>query len=105
MAPSIKLFQFLKEFYTMVGIVPPQEKNEKLSFNLRNVSILFCYAQLCFTVLAFFIFKATTMVEYGSSFFIFMTMFVVKGFFLTVMWQITNILKLIADFDKFIEKS
>lgn len=89
----------------MVGICPPQNQNERLSFNMRNVCILFCYAQVCFPVLAFFLFKANTVVDYGSSFFTFITMFAVAVWFLVIMWQIKNILSLIDDFDQFIENS
>lgn len=104
MAGSKKLFQFVQKLFKILGIRPPQ-KNETLSFNSRNLFFLFCYAQLFLSMIAFFLFKAKTMLEYGSSFFMFITQFIIALFFLILMWRITNILKLIAEFEQFIEKS
>lgn len=104
MANSIKLFQFLQKSYKTLGICPSQD-HEGLAFNTRNVIFLFCYAQMFLSVLAFFIFKADTMLEYGNSFFMFETQFYIAMDFLVLMWRITNILELIEEFEEFIEKS
>lgn len=104
MAGSIKLFQFNKKLYEMLGVYPHQN-NEKILFNSRNLFILFCCAQFCISMAAFFIFKAKTMQEYNISIYMSLTQFYIMINFLLLMWQISNILNLITDFEEFIEKS
>lgn len=101
---SIKLFQFLLGLYQMLGIYPPQG-NEKFRFNKINLLVLFCYAQLCIPMVAFFILKAKSMQEYGATFFAFLTLLVTTIDFLILMWKMPNILNSIRDFEEFIEKS
>lgn len=104
MAGPIKLFQLVQKLYQMLGIQRPQ-KNEAIAFNSRNLFFLFCYTQLCGSMMAFFLLRASTMLEYGSSFFMFITQFYITVDFLILMLRISKILDLITEFENFIEKS
>lgn len=91
MAHSVKLFLFIQKSFKEIGVRPSQH-HRGLSFNSRNALFLFCYAQMFLSVLAFFIIKANTMLEYGNSFFMFETQFKIAMEFLVLMWRITDIL-------------
>lgn len=104
MAGSIKLFEFVLELYRMVDICPPQT-DETILFNWRNVCFLFCNTQLSILSIAYFLLKATTIIEFASSVFMSISQFYIGVDILILIWRITNILELIKGFEEFIERS
>lgn len=100
---TIKLFLFVQNVIRMLGIYPPLEDG-KVPFNSRNLFVLFCYAQLWIPVALYFVLKANTMQEYGATVFIILTFFYIALDVLILMWQMYNILNLIASFEEFIKK-
>lgn len=104
MTGSIKFFQTVKKSYKILGIHPPQE-NGKFPFNPKSLFFLFCYAQFCTGMAAFFVIEAKSIYEYGNSFYMFFTQFFVMLDFFVLMWRIPTISELIAELEEFIEKS
>lgn len=102
MAGSIQLFQSVKKYSQTLGIYPDSQLN---LFNFRNLFAIFCFFVNCISALAFFLFKANTILEYGVAFYSVISQLYIFYILFVQMWQMSNILKLIARFEKFIEKS
>lgn len=102
MAGSIQLFQSIQKFYRTLGIYPDPQSN---LFNYRNLFAIFCYLLNGISALAYFLLEANTISEYGATFFTFISEVYILYFLFVQMWQMPNILKLIASFEKFIEES
>lgn len=104
MARPIKLFQFTQKLYHSFGIYPTQS-DENLSFNIKNGFVIFVLAQMSIFVGAFFVFQAKRLDEFGASFHISVTSIATLFYFITAMYQMENILKLIVKFEEFIGNS
>lgn len=101
MAIPIKLFQFTQKLYSSVGIYPPVASKNHL-FNSKNGFIIFSWGHLSIFIGVFFLFKAESLYEYGCSYHICLTTLAAIFYFLTNIYQMENILKLIEKFDEFI---
>lgn len=101
MAYTIQLFQPVQKYYQTLGI----ESHQNSLFNFRNLFAIFCFL-MCFTsTLAFFLFKANTILEYGATFYAFISETYILYFLFVQMWQMANISKLIASFENLIKES
>lgn len=69
MAGRIKFFQTILQIYETIGIYPPHQTDQKFTFNVRNFVFLFSHAQLFISTLACLLYDATSVYDYGSSFY------------------------------------
>lgn len=99
MAGSIELFKSTKLYYQTLGILPEHQSN---IFNFRNLFVIFCYFINGISSLVFFLLEAHTISEFGITFYAFVSELSILYFLLVQMWQMPNILALIASFDQFI---
>lgn len=105
MAERLKLLQFIQSTYTGIGIYPPQSNQNRRSINWRKIFMLFSLMQILILSLAFLIFEAKTVIEAGFPFFVVNTELCCTVYYLINMWEMPKILKVIENFEKFVEES
>lgn len=113
MAVSIKLFQTLRKLYKTKGLdIRHQLHTPKNLFQFitaaqltRFLFFIIPITQLFISSTAFFLVKAQTPDEYGTSFYVSLTTLCVIINFLIIAWRMVEILDLIIGYEKFIEKS
>lgn len=97
--PKIKLFQLVQKFYQTMGI------NSSNALNWRNLFFSLTILLHFFGLIGFFLFKSTSISEYGSCFFgCIADLYALIDFKLT-QWRMPQIFKLIGMCESFIEKS
>lgn len=101
---KMKLFESLQSYYAALDIFPTQS-DKRSSFNFHNLFIPLNFSVLFIFQIGFFLFKAKDIVEHAETFYSSLTILGCNAIFVTKFWQMPNILKLIANFEKFIEKS
>lgn len=101
---EIRLFQSLQSYYQILGTFSP-ESDSSHQFKPRNIFTLFCYTQLFVSAVAFTIFKATTIIEFGLNYYGYMTELLCVFVILTHIYRMNDILKLIENCEDFIAKS
>ena len=104
MDDSLELFQFIKQFYQIVGIYSSQSNQKYCSINSRNSILLFSFVQFLIPTVAFLFFKAESILDYGQSFFILVSTIESVVLYAILIWQMQNILKFIENCKGFIEK-
>lgn len=105
-AVTIKLFQSLRQFYEIRGFYPSQLPNQSSQFNAKNLSMLFSIIQYFSALIAVFLFTTTTSItEHADSLYMCLTCGACTTHVLTHIYKIGQILQLIENFEKFIEKS
>lgn len=104
MAGQLKLLQLTQKVYQDMGTYPLQSNQNWRSINWRNIFILFSFIQMFIFSLAFLIFEAKTIIEAGTCFYAVITEICCSIFYLIHMWKTQKILKLIENFEIFIEK-
>lgn len=104
MAGALKLFQSVQQFYQTMGMYSSQS-SQLLSPNVRKAFFLISITAITVSIGWFAVFEASTIQEYGMSFYgVFSDLYALLDLIITT-WQMTNILKLIELFEIFIEKS
>lgn len=91
--------------YQTIGAYPSQSNGRNYFFNSRNGFFVIYWAHMGVLSAVFMIFKAKSLDEFGISFHITTSIAAGLYFFVTYIFQIKNILKLIEKFEEFIEKS
>lgn len=100
---KIKLFQFVQNGYQIMGIYPSQS-NRNVLLNAKNVYFSLTMIEMIISSMAFFVFQAESIEEFGQSFFVSITiLYALVGLLITI-WKIPNILMLIEHFDEFVGK-
>lgn len=102
MAGSIQLFQSVRKCYRTLGIHPDPQS---YLFNYRNLFAILCYSLSGISTLSFLLCKANTVPEYGFCIYAFTSQLCILYTLFIQMWQMPNILKLIASFEEFIGSS
>lgn len=100
----MNFFQSVQRFYQSLGVCSLR-LNQTYSFNLRIFLIYLVIALVFISEIAFCQFEAESVTDYGRSFFAFVIQISCCWDFTTTIWQISNILKLIEKYEKFIAKS
>ena len=100
----IKLFQSLRKYFRILGTFSP-ESDENHLFNPRNVFVLICYIQMLLSVLAFTLFKATKVVEFGLNWYGYVTEVLCVFNILLLIYRMADISKLIKNCEDFIQFS
>lgn len=101
---KMKLFESLQTYYAALDIYPKQS-DKRSSFNLHNLFIPLNFSVLFIFQIGFFLFKAKDIVEHAETFYSSLTILGCNAIFVTKFWEMPNILKLIRNFESFIEKS
>lgn len=104
MAHAVKLFLATQLFYKALGIYPTKP-NQKYSFDMMSFFVLLSMLVMLISTAAFFFFKAETTQEYSDTFYVSSSEFTFIVCFLINIWKMTNILKLIAKYEEFVQNS
>lgn len=104
MTGSIKLFQHIQKFHQIVGIHSSQSNQKQWSAILGKTIFLISSAQLTFTIVAFLLFDAKSMFDYGLAFYILIALINNTGNYLFFIWRSENTFKFIENCVGFIEK-
>lgn len=99
MANSFKLLRLYQKIHAAIGINP--SNSNRTSFNVLLISA----AQVGLTTVAFLLFEANSMFDYGFGFCFFVTIINVIIIYLSFAWQSENTSNFIANCEKFTEKS
>lgn len=102
-ASPIQLFQSIQSYFRIFGFSKSQS-DTTCSLNWRTLLAFFCYIQHFIAVFAFFVFEANTVLEYGTSFYGFITMIYTIFYILILTKRTPQIFQLIENFQEFIEK-
>lgn len=102
-ASPIQLFQSVQRNFQTLGIHQFRPK-ETYSLNWRIPWVLFCYIQHFISVFAFFAFEANTVLDYGTSFYGFITMVYTVYYILILIKRTPQIFQLIENFQEFIDQ-
>lgn len=102
--PTMNFFQSVRKFYETLGICS-LHLNQTYFFNVKIFFFYFVIAFVWISEIAFCLFEAASVADYGKSFYAFVTQFSLFWGFLTTIWLISNILKLIGRYEMFIAKS
>lgn len=110
MASSIVLFQNVREFYRTLGILPPQNTNDKTSarwsmFNAKTLFFSFSFLRMSISTIAFCIYQANSTFEYGVTNYVFGAELACMFYFSVQVRKIDDIIALITNYENFIEKS
>lgn len=103
MASPIQLFQSTQKYFQILGIYRSQPEKSS-SFNWRILLAIFCYIQHFITVFAFFVLEANTVLEYGTSFYGYISMVYCVYYISILIQRKPNIFQLIESFQGFIEQ-
>lgn len=102
---SIKLFQFSQKYCETFGIQLPVKSNEKRCIFKAIRWILDIFLLIFWvTSLAFMVYDAKSMVEYGMTLFTMITITLALVIYLITIWQIEEILKFVETCESFINK-
>lgn len=99
----IKLFQFNRKYCQAAGIVLPNQNH--FTFNSINLVVVICLVQLGLASVAFLLYDAQSMQEYGATFYGLSC--IIEGFlayFITI-WKIKEIFEFTENCETFIGKS
>lgn len=105
MANSTKWLQFVREFHRAIGICPAEPNQKRTKLNTKNKIILLLSAQYMIVTIAFLVFEAKSMFDFAIGIFITICMLNTIVIYSSFLWQCENLFKLIANFERFIEKS
>lgn len=100
----IKLFQFVRKLCQSVGISLQPNQN-RYHMNSMNWFTLFGLIQSIISTIAFILFEAESMAEFGISFFVFLCAFICVFYSLGILLKVKHIPKNIGNWEAFIEKS
>lgn len=101
---TMRLFQSLQTFYRATGIYPHQS-HRKCPINWKSLFIILTLIQFGILEGAYFLTKANSVDEYGSTFYTAISSFSSTMFFSINIWKMTEILRLIEKFEELINKS
>lgn len=100
------LFHLVQKGYQSLGIYATIKSNRNApKFNWKNLFFLTCYLMLFVTSMAYMLFEANMIGEIADSIFMCLTTLTCAVYFVASIYKITNILELIGEFEKFVEKS
>lgn len=106
---SVKLFVFYKRYNEAFGIFsltqPNQNHLHKIINRAKPFIFFICISQFFVTTVAFGVFEATTMHDYGITFFTIICIIYVIFSYMIPFWQMEEILQFIENCEKFIGKS
>lgn len=103
MAGRIHLFRALQEYHHTVGVFS-RKSNQKWPLNSTNWLFIMTVAQMIVSSLAFFLFKAKSVAEFGWTFYIFATESTTISYYLVRIYHFGSTLEFIEKFETFIHE-
>lgn len=100
---AMKLFESVQKYFRTLGIRPP-ESSEKSSYNFLNSMVLLVLVTGSIFTMAFCLFKAITVREYGDSFYASVTEMANTVYLLSNIWKMRTIFNVITRLEEFIQK-
>lgn len=88
-----------------MGILSTSQSNQKWPFNWQNIFFVFVFSLLCVGTVAFALFQATTIIEHGINFYMYISTIVSTIYYLLQLWQATQIINFIGRAEEFIANS
>lgn len=104
-ADSIKLFQFLEKYCQTFRVYPLQPNQKRYHINSLNWIIILCLNQFFISLATFFFFEATSMFEYGLTFFVCLCILSSDIHCFSAFGQAKDISNFVENWEKFIGKS
>ena len=104
MATELKLFQVVQSTFRSMGICR-SESNQSNLLNAKTAFFLLSFVQLLCSSMPYLLYEAKSVGERADSFYVSLTNSVCLIYILLSMKKISNILKLIEQFQEFIQKS
>lgn len=101
MAGSVGFSQHFQKVHKFIGIFQKESK----SIDTKSIICGMCSVQFLLTTLAFIVFEANSMFDYGFGFFVLILIIEAVVIYLLFIWQSANTLHFIDNCEKFIEKS
>lgn len=98
----VQLFQIVQNFYKTIGLNLPTQLS---SLNGKQFLFIIIPAPFIISSVAFFLFEAQTADEYGTSFYMSISVLGSAINISNIAWEIDKILTLIGKYEKFIDKS
>lgn len=105
MAASIKLFSFIRKYRHVLGLYSLDTSQNVSSFNSRNWIYIISYVLFFVPSVAFFLYDAKSMQEYGISFYSASMAFFLMCIYTQMVVQMKNICHFTESFEQLIEKS
>lgn len=105
MVVKIKLFQSVRKSYQMIGLDSMQSNPIPKLYNERIFFIVFSVTQWLISSAAFLVFKAETVQEIATSFYISTTELFLLATFFSLIMHMGDISKVTEALEDFIEKS
>lgn len=100
----MKLFQCTQKFFRMLGLHPPQHCQNS-PFNLKNTVIILLLVVGFLDAIAFLLFQAKSVKEFGDSFYVSASCCGTLVYFSIHVRKMTNVSKLIERFEGLLQKS
>lgn len=100
---STKLFQFNQKYGQMIGIELSQPSKNRYAFNSTQLFLLISSTQFAMALLAFLVYDAETMAEYGITFVALITIIQAMVTYLNNISKLEYTLKFIENCQHFIE--
>lgn len=105
MSKPLELFQFYQNCQELFNIHPSQSYRKPHSISFIKIAFLISFAQFTFTTVAFLVFEAESMFDYGFTFYVLISIFNSFAIYLIFLWQSLNTIKFIENCEKFIKRS
>lgn len=105
MATSIKLFQFIQNIHQIIGIYPSVMNQKLCAINSRNATLIIFLTQFILTMVAFLVFEAKSVFDFGFGFFTLISTINIFVVYLLLIWQFENTVEFIDNCEAFIKKS
>lgn len=104
MAQKLQFFKLIRELYQKIGMHPCRS-NESGSYNVRNSFIFIHLAQTFIESVAFLLFEANSIEEYGQSFYASVTLLLLLCLWPSFIHNMDNLFNLMDQMDEFGQKS
>lgn len=102
---TIKMFQFNQKFCQIIGIKLPKTNGNRYTFEPVHLIFVICLTLFAMTLLAFLVYDAKSMVEYGIIFLMLITIILTLVVYFITIWRMKDILKFTENCETFIERS
>lgn len=100
---AIKLFRAVRKYFEAMGFYPPLPPDPVCSLNRKNGFYFLAVTGQFVPIAAFIFLEAQTVYEYSNSFYMLITTIAMTNHFMVFFHRMGTIVKLIENYQKFIE--
>lgn len=102
---KVKLFKAVQTHFNALGFsTSSPQPNQRCKFNRKNLFYILVSAIILIPVLGFSIFKAQSVYEYGITFYTAITLLGLTAYYMIIIFEMGEMLKLIEKYEGLIEK-